>query len=718
MTNLNTALAYAQKGFHIFPCNTSKAPIPKKGFKAATTNTKTITDWWTKHPDAYIGVDNSDVLVIDFDLKSSVAARSSMSILTVDLDIDSPLKSTTKSGGIHHFFAPFKGITRKLKVLPGLDICGEGGYSILPDGITYKPKGMSLEKFIEGMGDLPTINEEFDEMVDWGFGSFVPDSILDSLRALGEDERSKAPPKSRKSKKPAIEEDTLSPEHEKQIEERKKAQDELNANMYARSTSQYENFISYDPFDGNKKIRIEHGSLTSERFNNIFYNPHTQQKLRKLHGIPSKLNSQGRSKKFRSLLETHVDKRPSMGLRLSETGNQDILRDFSNHFDDHHNNIDYSYTALFIANKTRSAVGRVSAPYFCTTTMLMLDENGLLDYDLVELPFSQQFLDLKFTKKEQQVVRLFQRLVSYKKFYDGGDGTTTLTRRFASAYGEVSINTAKNALRKMRRHGIMERVDTFGEGYYETGIYKMGEKPEPREMVPPTEEAQTEEHTHSTRTMSIIEKLRGNAMTTKNTEIKEGLQTRVKKVFEDYKQEKTMATDDQNEVTKEVPLATVFGMELDNRSKQTVKNFAVDYGFGDTVPEDKYLSAILAISESIAPIDQDFFGGNLIMNEFYITAEEIEGNTHLMVNFASVEGEKILDKIIRAYPDAEIEREEEFDFVLSYDYGGDTSEEWIDHLTIKFNEYAGGFLVASKDITGHYDEVTLNGFLIGKDDEK
>ena len=61
MTNgnkmLKCALYYAKSGLAVFPLKPkSKMPIYPGGFKIATTNSETITDWWNNHPSANIGI--------------------------------------------------------------------------------------------------------------------------------------------------------------------------------------------------------------------------------------------------------------------------------------------------------------------------------------------------------------------------------------------------------------------------------------------------------------------------------------------------------------------------------------------------------------------------------------------------------------------------------------------------------------------------------------
>src|SRR5258708_4431274 len=54
---LEYALAYARVGFAVFPCRPrGKEPITKHGFKDATRDEAQIRKWWTRWPDANIGI--------------------------------------------------------------------------------------------------------------------------------------------------------------------------------------------------------------------------------------------------------------------------------------------------------------------------------------------------------------------------------------------------------------------------------------------------------------------------------------------------------------------------------------------------------------------------------------------------------------------------------------------------------------------------------------
>ncbi|WP_338692835.1 phage/plasmid primase, P4 family [Bradyrhizobium sp. 26S5] len=149
------ALRYARLGLPVFPCKRqTKAPIVKRGFKAATRNEKQIRDWWAQWPDAMIGVPTgpaSGIDVIDIDVKPQefidgftfLPQWESLSLLIV----------RTPSGGAHLWFKSDGKVRNSTdRLAPGIDTRGDGGYVIVPPSANHD---RARYEFMRGsLGDL------------------------------------------------------------------------------------------------------------------------------------------------------------------------------------------------------------------------------------------------------------------------------------------------------------------------------------------------------------------------------------------------------------------------------------------------------------------------------------------------------------------------------------------------------------------------------------
>jgi putative DNA primase/helicase len=141
----NSALAMAEDGYPVFPCNAqNKQPLIKGGFKKATVDELTIQRWWDKYPNAHIGLPTgaiSGLVVLDVDNKNGVSGSESLEELE---ELYGELPTTvcvrTRTGGYHYYFQhpdiEIKNSASKLGA--GLDIRGDGGYVISPPSEGYE----------------------------------------------------------------------------------------------------------------------------------------------------------------------------------------------------------------------------------------------------------------------------------------------------------------------------------------------------------------------------------------------------------------------------------------------------------------------------------------------------------------------------------------------------------------------------------------------------
>ena len=135
---LESALAYARRGWPVFPCGEDKKPLTKQGFKDASTNPEQIKSWWERWPGALIGVPmgaRSGLFCVDLDRKPGGSDGVATWIqLTAIHETPATLSAISPSTGEHRYFQ-YQGGLRPIpldKLAPGIEIKAEGGYMIMP----------------------------------------------------------------------------------------------------------------------------------------------------------------------------------------------------------------------------------------------------------------------------------------------------------------------------------------------------------------------------------------------------------------------------------------------------------------------------------------------------------------------------------------------------------------------------------------------------------
>ncbi len=135
---LDAALRYAAIGWPVFPCHAEdKRPCTEHGFHDATTDRDTLVQWFgIRWPNAAVAVacGAAGLCVIDLDVGKGKDGRAEFARLEDD---HGPhwcgLIASTPRGGLHYYYImPAEPIARTLGVRPGIDVCGDGGYVVLP----------------------------------------------------------------------------------------------------------------------------------------------------------------------------------------------------------------------------------------------------------------------------------------------------------------------------------------------------------------------------------------------------------------------------------------------------------------------------------------------------------------------------------------------------------------------------------------------------------
>lgn len=158
-TLLDAALAYARLGWRVFPLREADK-IPKirsahpagdplngvcrgecgkegHGCHDATTDEDKIRKWWKKWPAANIGIatgEGSGVDVLDLDCAAAIADNGLAVLTNLEAVYGQVFAPTvvTGGGGQHLYFRHEPGVQNRAKMLPGIDVRGDGGYVVAP----------------------------------------------------------------------------------------------------------------------------------------------------------------------------------------------------------------------------------------------------------------------------------------------------------------------------------------------------------------------------------------------------------------------------------------------------------------------------------------------------------------------------------------------------------------------------------------------------------
>lgn len=214
---LNHALAYAQRGWAVFPVHTpgqdgncsckrpncdriGKHPRISQGRNGASTDPETIQRWWRVWPEANIGIatgHESGLVVLDVD----DGGEDSLT----DRSLPDTVEQITGSGGRHLLYQRPDDEHRyrtRVKFLPGLDSRADGGYIVAPpslhsSGRHYEWEGSS-DPF-EGVAPSPApqwlleaiesqpLDSATQSAPEWNPDGELPNNITDMLSAIPAD---------------------------------------------------------------------------------------------------------------------------------------------------------------------------------------------------------------------------------------------------------------------------------------------------------------------------------------------------------------------------------------------------------------------------------------------------------------------------------------------------------------------------------------------------
>jgi len=133
------ARSLAAAGVPVFPCEPDgKRPLTRRGFLDATSDLAQIAAWWSRTPEANIGLPTgamSGVVVVDVDVHGPVDGRAAWRRASeAGLVGEAGLLVRTPTGGAHAYFPATVGTEQRSwqAAGAGVDFRGDGGYIIAP----------------------------------------------------------------------------------------------------------------------------------------------------------------------------------------------------------------------------------------------------------------------------------------------------------------------------------------------------------------------------------------------------------------------------------------------------------------------------------------------------------------------------------------------------------------------------------------------------------
>jgi hypothetical protein len=164
------AIAYARRGFLVFPCHNidtdgecscgklqcasaGKHPRYKDWQKDATLDEAQIRRWWSEYPDSNIGVAcgaKSKLTVLDVDGQTGRDTLRQLELDNGELP-ETPI-ALTGSGGAHYYFLHSPGVGNAVRFAPGLDIRTDGGLVVGVGSVTKNPYRWEVQA---PLGEVP-----------------------------------------------------------------------------------------------------------------------------------------------------------------------------------------------------------------------------------------------------------------------------------------------------------------------------------------------------------------------------------------------------------------------------------------------------------------------------------------------------------------------------------------------------------------------------------
>lgn len=156
----SAALRLASAHIPVFPCIPGgKQPLTAHGFHSATTDYRQIQRWWSRTPDANIGIPTgaaSGLVVVDVDVhRTGDGFRNFARVTEIGFTGRWAWMVRTPSGGMHAYFAATPSTEQRCWSLPSrhIDFRGDGGYIVAPPSAVTISDGSSRPYSLVSFGD-------------------------------------------------------------------------------------------------------------------------------------------------------------------------------------------------------------------------------------------------------------------------------------------------------------------------------------------------------------------------------------------------------------------------------------------------------------------------------------------------------------------------------------------------------------------------------------
>lgn len=148
---INDALRHADLGYPAFPCVPGeKRPLTEHGCLEATTKAEQIEEWWTRWPDANIGISSGELLILDVD-----GADNPWLTPERAQDLAQYPMQRTPRGGRHYFFRVLHPMGNTQSVIaPKVDTRGQGGYVLVDPSVVGGGRYQMIND-LPPLADLP-----------------------------------------------------------------------------------------------------------------------------------------------------------------------------------------------------------------------------------------------------------------------------------------------------------------------------------------------------------------------------------------------------------------------------------------------------------------------------------------------------------------------------------------------------------------------------------